>query len=179
MLAFKPFLRISILSIILTFLMIYLGVKYHWGDHFKKTSPISMELDIPAQNDAANNNRVVSNNDANSFDPKIVQGSSASSLIDSMNKEQINEYCINLLSKELKDTLSLELASVNCVLSNFQETFQNSNVQNNHNEVEIQNKKSLFKQECDQELTQSKKYTAIEKQLLIGICVSDRLNSVQ
>lgn len=178
MTAFKPFVRITILSIILTFLLIFLGVKYHWGDHFRAKPPVTIELNIPDKRDSKKNNNEVVRIDLNSFDPDIVQGSSSSSLIDSMNKEQITEHCINFFSKELKDPLTLELATVNCVVSNFQETFQNQNVQDKQFEVEAKTKNLLLKQECAREYIQNTKYTTIEKQLMIGVCVSDRSNSI-
>ena len=90
-----------------------------------------------------------------------------------MNKEQITEHCINLLSQSIKDTLTLELATVNCVVSNFQETFQNINSEPVKESI---NKKRVLQEQCRLEYNRSPQYSLLEKQLLIGICISDNLN---
>lgn len=174
----KPFVRISVLSIILTFLLISLGVKYHWGDYFKKGPSASMELNIPDENKSAKNINAIEVKGANSYLPELVQESNSSSLIDSMNKEQITEHCINFLSRDIKNPLNLELASVNCVLSNFQETFQILNIKDKQSEVELTKKRLLLEQECVRSLIPNSKNTSIENQLAIGMCISDKLNSI-
>lgn len=173
MLAFKPFIRITILSLILTLLLIFLGVKYHWGDHLQTDSDTSIVLSIPDNNHIKTKTTLISTNNRNLFEPKIIKGNQNNSLLASMNKEQITEHCINLLSKEIKDSLSLELATVNCVVSNYQETFQNSNTEL---AIGINNTKSLFQQQCTHLYNKSSQYSILEKKLLIGICTSDRLN---
>ena len=98
------------------------------------------------------------------------------SLLDSMNKEQIAEQCLNLLRKEIKDPLILELATVNRVVNNHQETFQNAKELNDDIELRINKKKQLFNQQCRNKYKQSSQYSILEKQILEGICVSDKLN---
>lgn len=173
MLSLKPFIRITFLSIILMSLLIYLGVKYHWGNQFKALEEQSLELKIP--------NKVVNENDddkinkiKDSFDLKIINNNPGSTLVSSMNKEQIAEQCINLLSRDINDAMTLELATVNCVASNYQETFQTQNIKNLS---ELQNKKSAFSEQCKRQFNTDTQYTVLEKQLLIGICISDKLNT--
>ena len=161
---------------ILTSLLIYLGVKYHWGDHLKTVPDASIELSIPDKKLTDINIQIVEGNNSNFFDPEIVLNNTDSTLITSMNKEQITEHCINLLSKGLKDPLTLELATVNCVVSNYQPTFQNSKKLNNDLEAGLKKKKLLFNQQCKQQYNQSSQNSMLEKQLLVGICVSDKLN---
>jgi len=176
MLALKPIIRITILSVILTSLLIYLGVKYHWGDHLKINSDASIELSIPDKKDINTNIDVILTKNSNSFNPKIINKNTTNTLLDSMNKEQIAEQCLNLLRKEIKDPLILELATVNCVVSNHQETFQNAKELNDDTELRINKKKQLFNQQCRNKYKQSSQYSILEKQILESICVSDKLN---
>jgi len=176
MLALKPFIRISILSIILTSLLIYFGVRYHWGNHFHTKSDVSIELTLSDNKLLNTNINVVVANNSNLFNPEIIKNNKINTLLESMNKEQITEQCINLLSKELKDPLTLELATVNCVVSNHQEIFQNAKELNDDLEVGFNKKKLLFSQQCSNQYKQSQQYSILEKQLLLGICVSDKLN---
>ena len=161
---------------ILTSLLIYLGVKYHWGDYLKPSLDTSIKLSIPDKIITSVNIQTAEENNSNSFDPEIVKNNTDSTLITSMNKEQITEHCINLLSKGLKDPLTLELTTVNCVVSNYQPTFQNSKKLNNDLEAGLKKKKLLFNQQCKQQYNQSSQNSMLEKQLLVGICVSDKLN---
>ena len=87
--------------------------------------------------------------------------------------KQITEHCSNLLSQNIKDALTLELATVNCVVSNFQETFQNIN---NDSETKNLSKKRSVQEQCRLQYNKSPQYSLLEKQLLIGICISDALN---
>ncbi|MEH6455437.1 MAG: hypothetical protein V7749_03890 [Cocleimonas sp.] len=176
MFTLKPFIRITLLSLMLASLLIYLGIQYHWGDKLKETPKTSIEISLPDNKTVITDDVVVINN-SNLFNPEIVINNSKDTLLSSMNKEQIAEQCLNLLSKELKEPLTLELATVNCVMSNHQETFQNSKEFNNQLKQEINNKKQLFSQECKNRLNQTSQYSLLENQLLLGICISDRLNN--
>lgn len=174
MLVLKPFVRITVLSLILTSLLIYLGVKYHWGDHLKKEPDSSIELSIPQKEPSIKEVVITEGQNVGGFEPEIVKTNELNSLLSSMNKEQITEHCINLLSQSIKDALTLELATVNCVVSNFQEAFQNANYEL---DAESQNKKRQIQEQCRLQYNQSPQYSLLEKQLLIGVCVSDKLSS--
>jgi len=173
MLSLKPFIRIIALSMILTSLLIYLGVKYHWGNQFNISEEHSLELKIPIKV-VTDNSDINVNKTKNPYAPEIINNNVESTLISSMNKEQIAEQCINLLSKDIKDNIALELATVYCVVSNYQETYQTENSQNS---AELQRMKVVFSKECKDQFNQSNQYSLVEKQLLIGICISDKLNS--
>ena len=164
---------------ILTTLLIYLGVKYHWGDHFKPVPNGSVELSIPVKDQkfAKKEKIEISTNDQ--FNPEIEKNITGDTLLTSMNKEQITEQCINLMSKNSTsiDSLSLELATVNCVVSNHQETFQVSHKLSNKLTEKFKSQYLLFKQRCNKQFLQNSSYSSLEKELLIGICVSDRLNT--
>ena len=174
MLVLKPFLRITILSLILAFLLIYLGVKYHWGDHLHVDSNSSIELSIPQKDPIIANVVTTEGEKISSFEPEIVKTNEVNSLLASMNMEQITEHCNNLLSPSINDALTLELAVVNCVVSNFQETFQNGNIE--LNEINKQ-KKTLIQEQCRLKYNQNPQYSLLDKQLLIGICVSDNMSN--
>jgi hypothetical protein len=175
MLLIKPFLRIIILSLLLFFLLVYLGIKYHWGDHFRNDQVTQSELQLPLAQNAASSNPMVSlpiADNSEAFIPEIIKGHQSSSLIVSMNKEQIEEQCTNLLSKTNDGNSSLELAVANCVISNFQETYENSSARKSS----VGSEKNLTEVTdiCTQKISQLASYSSLEKQLLIGICVSDQ-----
>lgn len=178
MFTFKPFLRITVLSLILAFLLIFLGVKYHWGNQLKIKSDTLVELAIPSQQSSNQKSDINSSENNNQFNPEIIKDES-NTLLDSMNKEQIEKHCTNLLSKSFKDPLALELATANCIVSNYQETFQSVNQQNKTHEIDLLNKKQAISRSCKQQFNQSPQYSNLEKQLLIGICVSDTLSSAE
>jgi len=169
----KPFIRVTILSTILALVLIYLGINYHWG--VKPSSKPSNELVIPekVKADIAVDKSDISKSN---YSPEIIISKNENALLDSMNKEQITEHCANLLSREYKDQITLELATVNCVMSNYQETFQNlkssdDKIYNDHQ------KQLLLKKQCIKDHNQKKEYSLIDRELLIGMCVSDRMNS--
>jgi len=173
----KPFVRVTILSIILAFLLIYLGLNYHWGDYLKTEPKPSNVLPIPekTQSDTETQNGLTETSE-NNFDPKILADKNNHSLLDSMNMDQIKGHCSNLLNKQISDPVTLELATVNCVMSNFQETFQNSEKLDDEIIITLPKEIELTKQ-CTRQFIQNKQYSLIEKELLIGICISDGMNT--
>lgn len=172
----RPFVRVTLLSAILAALLIYLGINYHWGDYLKPTPETPVVLAIPEKD---NENQLASLNSSlvnppTQFSPQIVAPNNGNDLLDSMNKEQITEHCTNLLSNEIKEPLTLELATVNCVMSNYQETFQQEATIENTSKASQQNR-LILKQQCTNNYAQDSNYSLIHRELLIGICVSDRL----
>ena len=170
----KPFFRITILSTILACLLIYLGIKYHWGDHLKPSKPDVLELSIPENNKKPEKDLTTDPKAINKSDFNIIENGESPTLLSSMNKEQLEEQCINLLSTTITDTGALEIATANCVVSNYQETFQDNALTAEQTEL-LQRKKTLLRKQCQQQYLPQGKYSNIETQLLIGICVSDRI----
>lgn len=172
MLFLKPIIRTTFLSAILAFLLIFLGIKYHWGGYLKSKPQVTAELKIPEMPSLSlNQNEALSKSgNIQVFEPQIISEDKSLSLISSMNKGQIEEQCINLLSRSINDRLSLDLAVANCVVSNYQATLQNSEELVETSEV----KTSLIKL-CGSEVSRLANHSLVEKQLLIGICVSDQL----
>lgn len=175
---FKQFFRITLLSAILALLLIYIGINYHWGGYFKKTPEQSTSLTIPekaiSDKETPDQNQTLSNE----FTPEIIEAKNSNSLLDSMTKDQIAEQCSNLLSPQIVDPVTLEIATVNCVMSNFQETYQNSNQLDQSSSVNKNadaQKLSIIKTNCINAYKQFTNYSVVEKELLVGMCVSDNL----
>lgn len=179
----KPFIRVSILSCLLALALIALGIKYHWGDYLKEKPQASAELKLPIPSD--------SDNDANTkgsaladqtevieggFSPEIVESTQNESVLDSMTKEQINAACLDLLGNQISDPLMLELASVNCVMSNYEETYQETPERTQSTQQALKNK-ALIKQQCQSQVDSYSHSSPIHRELLIGICVSDKVNT--
>ena len=162
---------------ILAGLLIFLGIKYHWGDHLTAENSTSVELTIPDAVEPDTDATTKIDSDSNNENYDIVKNdNSASTLISSMNKEQIAEQCIKLLSQTISDDLALELATVNCVVSNYQETFENNTISAEQAE-QISKRTANLNEQCQLRLNQQNNFhTTIEYQLLTGICVSDLLN---
>lgn len=173
MLILKPFIRTVILSTILAALIIYLGIKYHWSDYLKanKSNNNTSTLVIPPKEKIFQNQtgKIQSTVEQEVFTPEILPLDNADNLISSMNKEQVTQHCKNLLSKSKIDGDQLSLAIVNCTVSNYQESHQTINDSSNSLKRE-----SIYKN-CQKKFVQNRQYTNIEKQLLVGICTSDRL----
>lgn len=182
---FTSLIRVTILSAILASLLIYLGINYHWGDYLKPTPKPSTVLLLPEKTDVEktdvdNSETITQTSETKNptYNPEIINTNNENPLLDSMNKEQITEHCTNLLSTEIKEPITLELATVNCVMSNYQETFQNSKTVDN-DVKRVQHKRLSLKNQCAREYIQSPNHSLIHRELLIGICVSDRLNTTQ
>lgn len=174
MLLLKPIFRTIVLSIILASLVIYLGIKYHWSDYLKeyKSNNIS-SLKIPPQTNIINQNTIDENKNFGQeeiFTPDIMPVKQQDNLISSMNKDQVTYHCKSLLSKTIQNTDQLSLAMVNCIVSNYQETLQTIN------DSSYLQKKQMIHKGCQKQFSHDRRYSSIEKQLLVGICTSDRLS---
>jgi len=175
--SYKPFLRVTILSAILAGLLIYLGINYHWGNYLKIPPKQSSVLTLPDQevSDKDDLNSISITSIKSDYDPQIVEVESSNSLLDSMNKEQITENCVNFLSGEISDPSMLELAIVNCVMSNYQETFQNTKSEEELKAFQLE--RLNLKKQCMREYAQETNQPQIYTDLQVGICVSDRINA--
>ena len=174
MLFLKPFIRTIILAAILFFLLIYLGMKYHWVEIFhNKTNKI--ELNIPTQS-AVNGERdnVKVEGSAKEFQPSLIQGQEqqATAFLADMTKGQIAERCQQLYRKTAMSKDLMDLAVGDCVVSIYREKISLGSTQNR----QIQIKRQNATQQCQRTMSQTKVSNDIERQLLVGICVSDTLN---
>ncbi|MCF6190187.1 MAG: hypothetical protein L3J51_06905 [Cocleimonas sp.] len=174
MLFLKPFIRTIILATLLFFLLIYLGIKYHWVETFQNKAN-KIELNIPAQSAVIGEfDNVKIEGDSKVFQPSLIQGQKqeASALLADMTKGQIAERCQKLFRKTAMDKGLRELAVGDCVVSIYRKKTSLSSIQNRQTQIKRQN----ATQQCQRTINQTKYSNEIERQLLVGICVSDKLN---
>ena len=176
MLFLKPIFRTILLSVILTLLIIYLGIKYHWSDYLKadKANNISPLIIPPISNDNLNNPQLshINSLETEVFKPEIIPLndplSDKGDMITSMTKDQVELHCKSLLNRSIKNNDQLSLAVVNCIVSNYQEPLQSVY------ETSYLRKKKRLRIACQKQFIHAK-YSKIEKQLLIGMCISDKI----
>ncbi len=173
MLFLKPFIRTIILAAILFFLLVYLGMKYHWVEIFQNKAN-KIELNIPTQSKVIGGFNIKVEGSPKDFQPSLIQGQEqeASAQLAEMTKEQIAERCQQLFRKTAMDKGLRELAVGDCVVSIFREKNSLRSPQNRQTQIKKQN----ATQQCQRTINQTKFSNEIEKQLLLGICVSDKLN---
>ncbi len=166
----KPLFRTFLLSIVLALLIVYLGIKYHWSDYLKPRKPSEVSsLEIPPLSHHKMDANSLKLFEVDTFTPEIIPLSEGNDLISSMTKEQVKQHCNALLSRSIKTDEQLSLAVINCVVSNYQEPLQTIN------DESYLLKKEKFYQACKKQFIHNKNYSIIERQLLIGICTSDKV----
>jgi len=172
----KSFIKTALISIVIFFALVFLGMKYHWIGYFQRGNNQDMTLsipDIPVSPELANNG-VEEENVEGDFQPEIIQTLSSDSLLDNMTKIQVEENCQQLYQEET-DELLLELAVGNCVLSNYndpyQEVSEEKGTSSNNRQKQTQKKNAI--DTCSQKVDEISYNNEIERQLLVGICVSD------
>lgn len=168
-------------------------MKYHWGTALKNNQlEPTVELDIPKveKPDLTPTNVVVPTIEVDpvieptetidKYQPAIIKNGPAVSLIDAMTKDQIALECQKLYSESfgMADDLNAEILVGNCVVSNYQEPFEESNIKTAQLLQQEQYKKKRIINLCRQQILQPRnnEFSGLEKQLLIGICVSSKIN---
>jgi len=187
----KPLLRTIILASILFFLLVYMGMKYHWVDAFKKEetqvkqniSEIAPAMPKPEViNDLVTDFVADSENKSNDdfFLPKILKNTAATSLIDAMTKDQIALHCETLYYKSLSmtDDPNADILIGNCVVSNYQEPFQKT-IKTTQMLLQEQQLKLQAIKYCrqDAQILANSDFSNIEKELFIGVCVANYINN--
>ena len=123
MLFLKPFIRTIILATILFFLLVYLGMKYHWVENFNsKTNKIA--LSIPDQSALMGEfDNVKLEGDSKGFQPSLIQRKEpkVSAQLADMTKRQVVKHCQQLFRKTAMDRGLRELVVVDCVVSLYRE----------------------------------------------------------
>ncbi len=168
----KPIVKTLLLSGVVFFLLVFLGIKYNWVAFFK--SPDSnVELTLPQVSIPL----TTSENSAVTklpFQLEIIR-STQQPITANMSKEQILAGCMQLYNKLGVSNESMNDVIVgDCVVSNYQETIQTTASQQRSN-GQIQQKHRI-EDKCYQQLKNETQLTPLEKQLLWGVCVSDGLN---
>jgi hypothetical protein len=177
----KPVVLTLLFAILLFSVLVVLGVKYHWSGFSFNSDTGIQELTIPEEKERGTfkpvENSAVDDDTSEVFTPEILNANSnINSLLESMTKQQINQSCQVLMNKVRVNDPTVDLAILNCVVSNFQETFQdNSNQEKNNEEqlLDMSEKEFEVKQQCIQENMFLEGFDLLQKQLLTGICISD------
>ncbi len=182
---FKPLFKTILISSVLFFSLVFLGMKYHWIGGIQGNKGETQELVIPRQpkglqsevffNDTLNQKQ----NSNKDFLPQIIPTTNSNSLVANMSKTQIKKSCLTLLKRTIFDTAWLELAVGNCVISNYKDII----IETRLAEGEVRSTRSRQTQTrgnnlirtCQQAITQQKPDNEIEKQLLLGICLSKKV----
>jgi len=175
---FKPLLITLLLSGFLFAILVSLGMKYQWTGFAINQGTGTQELEIPEAKDKSiveTENSAVDSTE--NFEPELIDIASANSLLESMTKAQIYQSCQGLITatkgNNPDNNFASELAVVNCVVSNYQETFQHRGDKQSTDNID---KKTQISLKCNQEIMPLANFSLLDKQLLIGICVSDLLS---
>ncbi len=183
----KPLLRTLILASILFFLLVYMGMKYHWNELLKKQeTPTTLEIPSPQSSPEVITPQIIQatpegktgERNNNNFQPEIIKNTAATSPIDAMTKEQIFSHCENLYKTSLNmaDVPNIDLLIGNCVVSNYQEPFEIS-MKSPQEVKQEQNRKIQAIKKCRQILfMDNKTLSNIEAELRIGICASNLIS---
>jgi hypothetical protein len=180
MLFLKPLLKTIIISSLLFFVLVYLGMKYHWIGFYPDDNK-NMELTIPDSPAMLNTNNSTNvnsemNQASEEFQPQIIQSVRFSTAVSNLNKEQIRESCTSLLRRTILNVGLLELAVGDCVISNYRDSIREIDVNTEslssakNGQVQIQ--KNNSKNACIRRLNHKNYSNEVEKQLLLGICMS-------
>jgi hypothetical protein len=187
----KPLVKTVFLSSILFFALVYLGMKYHWIGFNPNDNDKKLELKIPkhSQTLASNtaNHSLLSSEGSEDesekgYQPQIIQTSRSSSLVINMTKAQVIESCTQLLRKKMADTNMLELAVGDCVISNYRDPIIETSLEwgamRSTSNRQVQLRRNNILKICKQSISSAntaKFSNEIEKQLLLGICISGKL----
>ena len=170
---FKPIFKTLLLSVFCFVLLVALGMKYHWVD-LLDSSKSDIELILPQSSPALETRarKVVSEP---SFPLEIIH-STKQPITANMSKQQILEGCLQLYNKiGLTNDTMIDVIVGDCVVSNYQETIQDTSVRKKSPE-QVQQRRTI-EHHCYQQVNNDARFTAIEKQLLWGVCVSDSLSA--
>jgi len=174
MLFLKPIIKTLIISTVLFFILVYLGMKYHWVVYLQN-KPTNVELAIPEQPFVISKFESIKiEDDLEKIQPSLIQEHGTSALLVNMDKGQIKKSCQQLFRKMAMNNDQIEIAVGDCVVSNFK-TSDNNPLQSTQNR-QIQTQRRNAEQQCQQMIAKTYYNSDIEKQLLIGICISSKLN---
>lgn len=179
----KPLIKTFLISGLIFFTLVYLGMKYHWIGFVQGSADKNLELTFPekpktlATGNSATN-LINEGDDDEDFQPKIIQTLESGSLVTTMTKAQIKQGCSQLLRQRVVDKDVLELAVGDCVLSNYRDPFRETHLEEgtvkSSNSRQAQTKRAGVIKACHQSVSLKKYNNDVEKQLLLGICMSGK-----
>jgi len=170
----KPFFKTLLLSSLIFGLIVIFGMKYHWVDYLKSEDKENIELTLPQhsvpkllpQDGVA---------DKNDFQLEIVR-SERPPITAKMTKAQIIAGCQQLYRKMgMQKNEFIDVLIGDCVVSNYQKAIQNTS---QFTTVEKEQQQLLIKKVCHQKVSKHTHLSSIDKQLLLGVCVSDGINQL-
>jgi hypothetical protein len=178
----KPLLKTILIASLLFFVLVYLGMKYHWIGFTADDKDKNLELVIPQQSKVLEKNsssgELLSQDQdgEENFQPQIIQTIKSSTLLSNMTKTQVKEGCLQLLKRTIIDNGTLELAVGDCVLSNYRdpiiETHNEEGVVKSTKSRQAQIRRESVVERCKQQLNSKNHINEVEKQLFFGVCVS-------
>lgn len=181
----KPFFKTIIFASFSFLLIVILGMKYHWvslvfDENTKSEELISNEqlsnlvaskkpsIDtlMLSQAHAASNEQPVI------FEPIIIDQKIEFPALKNMTKTQLTEKCRQLFFKLYNHSNQDKIFIGNCVISNFHEVFQETPVEHLIDAKNIETQRIKADEFCRAQQNNKQNLLWIEKELLIGICIS-------
>ena len=174
----KPVVKTSLLAALFFLVIVSLGIKYHWVE---KIRPSEQQKEIPIPIVVEENQSVQNGGGAepvkeNEFEPEVITDVDYADVLAKMDKTQIQEACTELYTQTEQDPILKELAIGDCVVSNFSDS-ENEQISRSKNNRQIQTLRKNATLSCWKELQLGgSDYSQLEQQLLIGVCVANRLS---
>lgn len=169
----KNLLRTTLLSILLFLILVFLGVKYHWATYLQdKKKEQETTFTLPENTNLFVTEGLQTEPDKE-YQPALIHSVNNKSALKNMTKQQIIKACEILSSNTEKDVLQKELFVGNCVVSNYNETIQDSVVDQPYKSPQQVNQARDL---CMQQLSNGNSKWTLELELLTGVCVSNHLN---
>ena len=182
---FKPIIKTSILAALSFFIIVILGMKYHWIEKIHLGNDKQQVIPIPARSEKEQvsqtstlqeeKNSLVKSSDKD-FEPTVVTDVDYAEVIAKMDKEGVFEACTSLYANSDQLLELKELAIADCVVSNYSEPDKKTESSSSNNrQKQIQKKNATLA--CWKELQLGgTDYSKLEQQLLVGVCVADKLS---
>lgn len=128
----------TLLSVMVFFLLVFLGMKYHWVEVFNKSSQQLTELTIPqvSEKDAFASDPQIVSTAVDSYSKtdktEIIETDKSSSPLANMTKQQVLEYCQKRFKTQGFSEDAIIVAVGNCVVNNYQEPYEEIEPKNLH-----------------------------------------------
>ncbi|MEE9445824.1 MAG: hypothetical protein V3V19_09190 [Cocleimonas sp.] len=168
----KPLFKTLLLSSLIFGLVVILGLKYQWVDYLKSADKDNIALVLPQDSIP----RLIEQTglaEKQGFQLEIIR-SDRQPVTANMTKEQITSGCQQLYNKMgMHNNELIDVVVGDCVVSNYQEAIQNSS---QFTTVQQEQHQMAIKKACFQKSNAHSQLSPFEKQLLLGVCVSDGAN---
>ena len=186
MLFLKPFFKTIVFSSMTFLLVVILGMKYHWVSFvFDKNSKPTKVISIDESSNLVASKQISINkpifapanaaieDKAPIFEPIIIDDNSVINVLRNMTKTQLTDKCDQLFAKLYSQSTQKDIFVGNCVVSNFNEVFQESPINNSVDADQLKSQRLKADKRCRSQRNLPQTLTSVEKELLVGICVSD------